>query len=432
MSMFSRSQVTTLALILVCAIGPTPPIRAQGILGAATMGAALSLASNKAGDLIRQARSAGNDLLLSTGVEIQNAVASAQIAYEASLNKTMAELEDYERKVVTDINTILITATDRGAQEARDLLRRTQLIANTLPLASKIPQFANFSPIFLMPGGESFRLEITGNFPFGFDQANAPRIEVNGTTLQPVTYTTTFMVFAVPKHICGATPTNAVGSCAMKLVVPWDASRWYHIFRTVVAHATFNIDVGVLPATPGRLSLSHRISQSQREEETRYSEVFHFDSHADDIEENRALRLTSTELAQGWRVVSGSASFELVQHIEGAKDHDWYDKGFQNGNDQQVIWRVRTEHKSFGSSGKIKWRIKCRITRNVTTSPTVAEEIPMSWAMSRLFEYPAGQWRLVWTRFDGTTREFNQTDVQSSFLKVHATGSSVQILTFGI
>jgi hypothetical protein len=218
----------------------------------------------------------------------------------------------------------------------------------------------------------------------------------------------------------------------MKLVVPWDASRWYHIFRTVVAHATFNIDVGVLPATPGRLSLSHRISQSQREEETRYSEVFHFDSHADDIEENRALRLTSTELAQGWRVVSGSASFELVQHIEGTKDHDWYDKGFQNGNDQQVIWRVRTEHKSFGSSGKIKWRIKCRITRNVTTSPTVAEEIPMSWAMSRLFEYPAGQWRLVWTRFDGTTREFNQTDVQSSFLKVHATGSSVQILTFGI
>jgi hypothetical protein len=51
MSTVRRAQVTGVALTVVCAIGPTPPIEAQAILSAVTMGAALSLAPNKAVDL---------------------------------------------------------------------------------------------------------------------------------------------------------------------------------------------------------------------------------------------------------------------------------------------------------------------------------------------------------------------------------------------
>jgi hypothetical protein len=80
----------------------------------------------------------------------------------------MQEVGDAERKFVTDMDNVFQTNIDKGTHAAHDLLERTQIIANTIPFANKIPQLAGYSPHFLLPVGDTVPLEITGNFPFGF------------------------------------------------------------------------------------------------------------------------------------------------------------------------------------------------------------------------------------------------------------------------
>jgi hypothetical protein len=434
---------SSLKRVIIIAVGSlfllqTATVTSQSILGAATLGAAFQAALNKAGDLIRQAREAGDDLLLATGVEIQNAIISAQIAYESSLNKTKEAYDDSEKKTVTDIDNILQTAIQKGAHAAHDLLGQTQLIANSLPFATKIPQVGGYAPHFLLPGGDTIGLQVSGNFPFGFDTKNAPFITVplsGGDTkkVDAASYGTTFMSFNIPKSLCGTPTKTEVKPCSVSLIVPWDASRWYSVFGRSIKQGTFRLEFGVLPATPGRFQLTHLAPGPPQHEENpaRASDVFTFDSSDSDIEDNRALRLTADEIAAGWRIKPNTAHFDLVRHIEGVEGHDWYNMGYQNGSDVEVIWRARTERKHIGSSGKIQWRIVCTIQRNVPVTVNVPEEIPPVWSMSRTFDYPAGKWKLIWTRFDGAVHEFNSTDVNSNFVKVNASGDSLRLSTYG-
>jgi hypothetical protein len=413
-------------LILV----PTEGSKAQTMVGAATFGAALLIGLNKAGDLIRQAREAGNDLLLGTGVEIQNAITTAQIAYADSLNLTMQQVSDAERKFAADMDNVFQTNIDKGAHAAHDLLEKTQIIANTIPFASKIPQLAGYSPHFLLPALASFRVDISGNFPFGFNQDEFPVMTVGGQTIKSSSFGTTFMSFNVPKALCGQVPSNTLTPCSAQVSIPWDASRWYNVFGRKVEHGIFKIELEVLPASPGKMVLTVPITTPQPQVASRVSGNFLYDSSDNDIEENRSLHLSQADIQDGWRIIPNTWRFELVQHIEGVEGHDWYNMGYQTSSDVEVVWRARTERKHAGSSGKIVWRIACNVGRTVQVPSNVQTNVPLTWDMSQNFRYPPG-WKLTWTRFDNAKHDFTKTDLDNSLLRVSATGTDFTVITFG-
>jgi hypothetical protein len=132
----------------------------------------------------------------------------------------------------------------------------------------------------------------------------------------------------------------------------------------------------------------------------------------------------------GWRIVPGSGEFVLVEHIEGDENHDWYNKGLQNETGTGISWRARTEHKAGGHSGKIKWAIKCKVARNVVETTMQPDDVPMTWAMSKVFPYPAGKWKAIWTSFDGRPREYNSTNLEHAMFQINATGDSLTVKTF--
>lgn len=429
---YLRRTLGVSVLIVTITIQPTRV--AADAAGAATMGAALLVSLDKVSELIRQAKAAGNDLLLGTGVEIQNAITSAQIAWASSLEKSIKDLNDQERKVVTDIDNLVQTTLTKGAKEGHELLAQSQIVADIVPFHNKIPLVGGYTPHFIPPGigGDVVAVDVMGNFPFGFSASDAPTLVLGNTSVKPVAYTTTSIRFRVEKKLLGVVPVNSVSSLSAVLSVPWDDSRWYDWFHTRVSYGMFHLELAELPNTPGQLRIIHTVGGTRHEEADRASDVFTYDSSDNDIEENRSLRLSGGETGDGWRIVPNSARFDLVEHIEGVEGHDWYNMGYQGGSDVEVIWRARTERKHIGSSGKIRWRIACRIARDVPTSADVPEEVPLTWGMSRVFSYPAGKWKATWTRFDGAVQEYQQTDLDSFFFKIEATGDSFRVITYGL
>jgi len=429
-----RAALATIAcfasLLLGCS-GPADP--ATTILKEGTFGFALQASLNKVQDVIRQAQAAGNDLLISAGVQAQNAIVGAQCAYEKSLGQTKDALDDSTRKAWTDIDNLVQQLEKKGSQDVKDALTQAQTIVNVLPFANKRPVLSSFGPHFLVPGNDSYVLHLDGNFPFTSDGKTFPTVVVEGNEgkqLQSSTFTTTGIEVTIPLSFVGDAKNDRLVAKNMTIDIPWN-NTWG---RT--GHAVFKLSLALLPLTPGTAVVTHNTKSSHPEQADRRSGVFDFDSHANDIEENRELHLSEEDITAGWRVVPHSGYFIMVEHREGDEGHDWYNKGLQTENDTTVVWRARTEHKAgpfgTGHSGKIKWQIGCKVARTVTTNGTADETVPLQWGMSKILDYPAGSWKAVWKRYDKASPEFNSTNLENALFQISATGDSFTIKTFGL
>lgn len=420
-------RVLSVALTLTIAAGTGTSARAQGAI---TASAAAAVAMNKAQQVVEQARAAGNDLELGFGIQVESMIQNLQMAYRDSLNLTMDRLDESARKAFSDINDILETNRTKGFEEARKVMEQAQVAFDTIPFHNRIPLLTTYSPHFVEVTGNTFTVTVHGNFPFAFTSKDSPTLTVGGQTIRPSFCGTTRMTFNVPITLLGATPVGAIGSLPATLVIPWDASRWYDLFWTQVGQGVFPLEFAPLPASPGKLTVTHQVAGTRHETATRASEGFFFDSSTNDQEENRSLDLTPTEVSAGWRIVHGTPRFEPVNIIEGESGHDWWDKGYQGGSDTSIIWRARTERHHVGHSGKLVWRIVCQIARDVATVTNVAQDVPLTWGMSRVFGYPTGTWSATWTRFDGRQADLLATDAANAILQVNVTGDNLRVTTY--
>lgn len=395
-----------------------------------TMGAGLSIAMEKAQEMIRKAKATGNDVSLQAGLNLQNAISATEAAYAGSLKKTIESLNDTERKAYTDIDNLLAKAVNNWADSSNQILRDAKVIANSLPFAGKFPQVAAFTPDYVTPDESAYHLAVSGNFPFASNKKRRPVLELNGKRLQAVEATTVLLRFDVPSGEFGPPSTDKLITKSAILHVPWDSSSALNPFSKV-KDGVFMLQLAKLPQTPGTLIIYHEVEKTKNETGTRRSGSFNFDSHADDIEENRSLDLNDADWSAGWRIVPSTGFFILDKHNEGSEGHDWYNKGLQGQNDRSVVWRVRTEHKGFGSSGKIIWGIGARVARDVREKVQEPETISLKWGMRKIFTYPAGKWKAVWKRFDGSELEYRETYLGNAYLQLSANGDALTVMTYG-
>ena len=399
--------------------------------GGITMATGLSIAMSKAQDLIRDAKSAGNDLELQAGLNLQNAVSAAQAAYAKSLQSTFDTFNDSERKTYTDIDNLVKKVSIDWKTSSAKITDDAQLIVGTFPFARKFPQVSSFDPSYANPDNSIYKMSVSGYFPFSHNGKHRPEIEISGERIKAATATDLLLTFDIPSAEFGASAMNALALKEATLHIPWDSSGALNPFTTV-RDGIFTLQLAKLPTSPGTLTLYHEVQTNRTEISTIRSGSYNFDSHADDIEENRSLDLSDADWDAGWRIVQSSGYFILDKHNEGDEGHDWYNKGLQGQNDRSVIWRVRTEHKGMGSSGKIIWGIGAQVSRVVTETVQIPETVPLTWGMQKILNYPPGKWKAVWKRFDGRELEYNKTDLSNSFLQFSADDNSVTLITFGL
>jgi hypothetical protein len=417
----------TLAIFLSGCIALQPAAHAQ--IGTVTFGAFLLSALNKVQDDIRQAEESGKSVEIEGGIQVQNAITQAQIAYSDSLNDTMSSLDKERQKVVADINTMIQEFEAGTNEQINQALTQAQLIANELPISKRFPQLSVFSPNYVLPTGD-YHVVFKGNFPYGFTNSTVPLLKFNGKTYKAATYSNVEIAFEIPAGDIAPSPPGTISFKNAVIRLPWKDCR---IMGFVCSDkiAEYGFEIAELPSSPPEIHIIHQIISSTTETQTRSSQVWYSDSSQDDIEETHCLTLSGTDQQAGWHLVPNSAHFVLNRHIEGTQNSDWFDEGPQDQSDISACWKVKTLHKSWGSSGKVQWSISAQVTKTDTSTTDKDEVVPLKWASSEIYSYPAGTWKIKYANFSGGTTEITATDLTSSLVKVVAPGSSVSIQTYG-
>jgi hypothetical protein len=418
-----------LAAVLLLLAGSIHPLKGQG--SGIAFGVFLQASLEKVQQIIREAQEAGRSVVISAGVQAQATITQAQVAYEASLNKSIDALNAQERKAYTDIDNLVKQLAQQTNEAANNALGQAQTIVNELPLSKKYPQIRTYEPLFAVAGIKDFSVAMKGNFPFAFDAKTIPWIEMNGKRYNAISYNTSALGFNVPVADFGNADEHALRRVAATVKVPWDASKWYHLIRSTKI-AQYGFEFAELPRKPGTVTVTHTLPTSSPTATPFASQVWRYDSSRDDMEATQCWSVPEAEQREGWRIKPDSCRMEIVREEEGAKNHDWWDMGQKDTSDIQVCWRARTEHHGGINrhSGKIQWRIAGTLIRTVPGTTDQGDTFIPNWGESKLLQYTAGTWKVHFVRFDGRIDDFNTTEIMNPFLHVEATGDSLKISTY--
>jgi hypothetical protein len=151
----SIGKITVLIVLAITLVAS--PANAQ-----VTFGAFLLAGLNKAQDLIRTAEQSGNILEIEAGIQVQNVITQAQIAYAQSLTDSIDKLDTERAKVKADIDNMLQNLAAKTDASIHNALTQAQLIANELPFSGKLPHFPNY--LCSLPAMRSQRVTIGSIF----------------------------------------------------------------------------------------------------------------------------------------------------------------------------------------------------------------------------------------------------------------------------
>jgi len=428
----TRASVSTIWALLIavpcivgiCTIVPLNSSFAQA--GGITFGAFLEAGLNKLQELIAKAQEAGRVLEIEAALQAESVITQAKVAYKDSLETTVGALDKEQSKVYTEVDTLLKEVEDQSNQ----VLTHAQTIANTLPFAKTFPQISGIDRPFALPSQAVYSIDFPGNFPFAFSKDHLPSLTLpDKPPYTAVRYNNGAIGFDIPTSALGASSPQSMVKVQAVIAVPWDGNAWWEFWKGP-SIASFAFQLAKLPNTPGKISVVHNETKQVTETKPFTSETWYFDSSSDDIEEDRVYTVPEQDQKDGWSVDHNGLAFDLVDE-QGDKEHDWWDKGLQELGDTKVVWRARTEHHGMGTSGKIHWRVKGSLMRTVSKpTPSAPEDTHLGWDTNKIFNYSSGEWKVIFDRFDGSTTEYNSTDLTSPFLKLKASGSNFEILTY--
>jgi hypothetical protein len=399
-------------MMAVAAI-PAPAL-AQPI-GAITVGAFLSNMMDQAQQAIINARSAANQVEIQAGIQAEIAIANAQSAFaddsdrlfDRNLNPAIAGSLDKIQTMVNDVKG----GTFKTVQEAA---ARGQQIANTLPFRKSEPQLTSITPKFVVPSDAVYpvQIHVTGNFVNAGIKDDDPQLSVNGRTFE-ANATTQDLEFNVPINqlLPAGGSKDDFAASKVELIVPWEKSHLLGLWHTRnVDH--FNFAIGVLPASPGKISLTV-INEVPTPQTKLISSGHGRACSQSECGNNDDDQYPQVVPDANWSIVPGSCDLHASAHGDYSISGPDY-----NGN--RCTWHVHTSHHKFGNSGIADYSPSAQetITTNVDTPSTTA--VALKWGDSKVFPVTSGKWKVAFDSFDGKHSEFSTASNTNPFLTVDA------------
>lgn len=400
------------------------------------IGLILSECFNHAENLIDQAGNRADLSALKAGIELRKTIEHARIAYSGSLNKTMDRVDVSTRDAIIQIATVAERVQTRNEILLKILTHDAQMLVNALPFSNGCPQLISFSPRYVVVTDPAKHIHFNcfGNFVHAVSNMYPHTLQFKDKKADLITNMTTRLIFKIAaKDIVDMNVLHASNTYSFSTALlsaswpgPTNAPSIGRIVRqafgrkqpTPAPVAFFRITVGVLPSSPGVITLKYKTFKWIREERTHVSEPKHLDScqmYAIYIENERKSGyqhevMNFTEMAaDGWTIKPGSVSTVPIILTLGRASLE-----FVGATEKAATFRAETKKKSwFKVAGIIDFLIRFTEWRNRRVEDqNISLNIPLGWTEQHTFT-PTRDWDEGWTvsfkPFDSdTTEDFTQ------------------------
>lgn len=395
--------------------------------------------------LIQQFENAGKSLAIEGGIQLRQTIEAARAAYVDSLNLTMDRVDQTTRNTFDQMRQLVQQAEQGQINAIQTLSSRAQQIANTLPGSNTHPQLISTTPRCTHAQGQDIVIRCFGNFVHAATNGCEATLSFQGREFTPRANSTQSLEFRVPSDVIF--PTSAL-SQATRIIYKDGTLKLPYPGGLLSSRgvATFNVTIGTLPLTPGRIRLEWKEKGApQKITQTFVSNLFEVCSR-ECCGNNDSEKLFSQIPHEGWKVEIGSSSFEIVE-----KGGQCENPKFEKDDAQLVVYRAKTikaESKgllpNIGSilppgtiinvvnnsnlfpskeSGWLKFYILFTEWKSEETENARGEDIVLPWNSSRAFNHPIGKWRVIFDSFSGEHNEFIGPDTTSSpYIKIASQG----------
>ena len=377
-------------------------------------------------DAINSAESAGIDIVIEAGRELELAIESAKNAYEDSLNLTIDKVEAAVKETFDQLNTLVTKFETQAIDAMNDLEARAQQIVNTLPGADRQPQLINIQPRYIVLSGsvEEVWVKFYGNFVDAATVGYEPSLAFN-TSMCPLRENTTQrLIFAVTPQLITPSDPSKYNYTTGILSIPWKNSG---ILSSSQDIATFKIGFGTLPLYPAKSIIveyasvvtNHvvvqKLSPNFSENGNRW-----YPEHWHTIYEH-------IYPAYGWKIEqSKTPSINMVIEHGGNQNVQW---GIESCSPAEIVVKISLYCGSGHDMGICHFNVTYWESQDQKQSTLRQETIDgLKWGDVKLLTPKDNEVisKLTVVTYDGKTLEFGGPDL-SHFFKVAAEGSSWKI-----
>ncbi len=233
-----------------------------GVMGAAkntpdsfadgSLGAFLQASDKEATRLAETGMQTRHEALMTAGLQVHNALARAQLAYDDSLSLKLADLPGPERLFVARTGEMLAGLSSGQGRAIKEAGDRANAVGARLDVPEGAPQILTAGPVYLFAFLPFQTVSIRGKFPAAYENGAVPRLTVNKKTYTAYSYSTQSLDFAI---VAGdlRSETEDISWVKGELVVPWDKPLFGPLRRSGVE----TVVIGVLPDSLGRATVEH-------------------------------------------------------------------------------------------------------------------------------------------------------------------------------
>ena len=374
------------------------------------------------------------------GVKVNTIKAGAALALAigcmsvAMTNDHDEMLKDLSKRQIENLNqlTDLLTQLEKNSNLSNLPTYCSELTAS-LEIAENLPVLHQASPDFLVPAGKDVSWLLTGKFteilsdnPFlqpkisfyeeqTIEKGSGKKTHKTSTvTILPLEQNTDSMLFAIPVEYLPK--ADGLGYAVAKLEIPYEYKKG---FKKRERTATYTVIMGLVPASPGSISLSYRTSSQTESTEQQRTKTYIQHATNGDLSETYCVPATEG-------LVTGSEKL-VVEWSDGAKDRDWsfYRQNSAKGN----CFVVETFYDSGGHSGKLNFHLVYDTKQQNTQSSSDSESAVLNWGEKRSFTIPSSaDWNISFNSYNGKISTITKA-TQSSLVNVSVEGNSIKIST---
>ena len=402
-----------------------------------TFGAFLAASRAEVRTLVQRAIQGRREVLVVAGVRAQNAIARGRAAFRASLSLSVSALGEQEKKFKTEIEALvsnLYSPVDLGVKDAGE---RAKAIAHSLRFSSPVPLLNAGDPVFLFAFLPFQTITVSGNFPTAYGAADVPQLSIGGKSYKASDYASDRLSFSLPTADLNAAEAGEIVWKTGAISVPWIASSGFFAAAQI---EQLGVDIAVLPHSFGRMSMDHAITSIRTEEKTRLSGEFPLTAANAEETQRQCLALTPQELADGWRLKPGSSAFVPGAGQAGLQIMDkWKEWKLSLASEtaQAICWRASGAHaaeaahaaasQGAAQGGKAGWKISATLWREVKEPGVTRENVDLAWGSKHFFKYPAGTWKLRYSRTGAGATELAAADTTHPLIRVSSDPSGVTV-----